>query len=537
MNLPFKKSLFLELTRYPLFVDFVRAANLMDIPHNLNSLEFKKGSNLKVYKLYLNQNLDLVERAIFTFLERYPAFWGVVFTINKMVSEYIISQSSNNLMVGNREYFIIKKINVINDCLIQAKLPDFDSTWLRHRIDKVVDKFLDSFYFKHNLKSKITDDREETLNNLYDYAVSIADRFLPNMKNFAIKKLDSIMSSDDVLKNYFDRVVVINLDRRADRWVAIQEKFAAINWPFKEPERFSAYDGNKLPVPVGWTDGPGTWGCLLSHREVLSRAIQDGLDNVLILEDDIFFAPDFENKLVSFIKGLPVEWDQIMLGGQYFDTSKAYDISPEVRKVSLCHRAHAYAVRGSFMRYMYSKLCASYGHVDHIMNTFQERFNVYTPQHFLIGQDGSPSDISGAQASPDLLRNPPDKDTPVFIIAPDLDLHKQVFESGLPLHFGALAPSGANAHLQKLTERPPKDLTFYISEFLNSSIWYARSVYPSKYSTILNPEGLLMEEVMQAKGNLNLIYIESMEQLQEAIAKYPFGEDLPSQFPEDKREI
>lgn len=531
MNFPFKKSLFLELLRYPLFVDFARNTNLVDIPLNVSLPEFR-GPNLKAYKTYLHKNVELVDLIISSFLEQHPAFWGVVFTINKMAAEYAVGYSDKSFNADKRENFILRKIQIIIDCIIQAKLPDFSPDWLRHRIDKIVDNYAASFYFKQHLKDKITDEQQETVTNLHSYAVSIADRFLHNFKGTVIKKLNSIMSVEDVLKTYFDRVVVINLDRRKDRWEAIQEKFAKINWPFKEPERFSAYDGDKLPVPVGWTQGSGTWGCMLSHREILSRAIQDGLDNVLILEDDIFFAPDFENRIVSFIKGIPMNWDQIMLGGQYFDGSKAYDISPEVRKVSLCHRAHAYAVRGTFMRYMYSKLCASYGHVDHVMNTFQDRFNVYTPRHFLIGQDGSPSDISGAKSSPDLMRNPPDKDTPVFIIAPDLDLHKQVFESGLPLHFGALSPSGANAHLQKLAERPPNNVEFAIFEFLNSSIWYARSVYPSKYSTLLNPEGLLLEQVLRSKGNLNLIYIESMDQLKEAIAKYPFGEDLPTQFPE-----
>jgi Glycosyltransferase family 25 (LPS biosynthesis protein) len=535
MNLPFKKSVFLELLRYPLFVDFARNANLMDIPHTINSVEFK-GPNLKSYKLYIHRNIESAERVISEFLEQHPAFWGVVLTINKMAAEYTVGYCNSSFAANKRELVVFKKIDVIKDCIIQSKLPDFEPDWLRHRIDKIVNKLTGSFDFAQHLKNKIVGTQEETVNNLYDYAVSIADRFLPNFKAAAIRKLDFIMNTEDVLKTYFDRVVVINLDRRQDRWKAIQEKFASINWPFKEPERFSAYDGEKLPAPIGWTSGPGTWGCLLSHREVLSRAIQDGLNNVLILEDDIFFAPDFEKRVVNFIKGVPLEWDQLMLGGQYFDTSKAFDISPEVRKVSLCHRAHAYAVRGNFMKYTYSKLCASYGHVDHIMNTFQDRFHIYTPRHFLIGQDGSPSDISGAQASPDLMRNPPDKDTPVFVIAPDLDLHKQVFESGLPLHFGSLAPSGANARLQKLADKPPHDLKFSIFEFLNSGIWYARSVYPSKYNTILNPHGLLLEPIMQTKSNLNLIYIESLEQLQEAIAKYPFGENLPSQFPEDKQQ-
>lgn len=534
MNVPFRKSVFLEIAKYPIFADFVNSSGLLIIPDNYDSVEFRH-KELKKYIKYLHDNIEIVEKLIDIFLEKNPVFWGVVFTINKMASEVIVGSNAEERIVY-RENFVSHKIKIILDCLVQARLPGFDAEWIKHRIDKsVISKYMDSFNFRNNLKAKIVDNQQDTVDNLISYTTSICDRFLPNLKHEIIKKLNDIMSAEDIMKNYFDRVVVINLDHRKDRWDALQEKLSKINWPFKTPERFSAYDGKKLPVPVGWTYGEGTWGCLLSHREVLARALQDGLQSILILEDDIFFAPDFENKVVNFLKAVPAGWDQLMFGGQFFHNSKTYDISPDVRKVSLCHRAHAYAVRGYFMEYLYSKLCASYGHVDHIMNTFQDRFTVYTPIHFLIGQDGSPSDISGMQESPDLMRNPPDKETPVFLIAPDIELHKEVVSSDLPLHFGTLSDKGANLELQNLAARPHRDLQQALHNFMLSSIWYARSVYPSRYSTILNPEGLLLEEIKASKGNLNLIYIESMDQLKEAIAKYPFGEDLPTQFPEEDK--
>lgn len=533
MNVPFKKSVFLELLRYPIFSDFARSYNLLDIPENVADVEFRK--NLQNYKNYLNENIAVVETITDIFLQNNPAFWGVVFAINNMAAELTIGQAVSSERVSRREGFVYLKLDIICDLLVQAKLPDFDVEHLKHRLNCTLNgkKALSAFNFKEHLLEKLVDSQKDTVLNLYSYAYSIADRFLVNSKTPFLIKLSKIMNSEDILKTYFDRVVVINLDRREDRWKAVQEKLAKINWPFKEPERFSAYDGDKLPTPIGWTSGKGTWGCLLSHREVLARAIQDRVQNILVLEDDIFFAPDFETRVVDFLKVVPADWDQIMLGGQFFEHSKVYDISPEVRKVSLCHRAHAYAVRGRFMSYMYSKLCSAYGHVDHILNTFQDRFNVYTPRHFLIGQDGSPSDISGKQSSPDLMRNPPDSDTPVFIIAPNLELHQQVVDSGLPLHFGSLSDTGTTKVIYDYAHRRPENLELNIHNFLISSIWYARSVYPSKYSTILNPEGLLLDTILKSKGRVNLIYIESLDQLKEEIAKYPFGETLPSQFPEE----
>lgn len=535
MNLPFKKSLFLELLRYPIFVDFVKAIGIVDVPEEVESREFIQ-QKLKPYKLYLQNNIDSVSSLLEVFLEKNPAFWGVVFTINKMAVEFTLGRVALEKNKDSREGFVAKKLEMVHSTLVNARLPEYDSAWLKHRINCTAFLAYDSFNFKERLLSQINDSQEETIKNLYLYAKSITDRFMLKSGGIQLNRLNKIMSHEDMLKNYFDRVVVINLDRREDRWKSVQEKLSKINWPFKEPERFSAYDGNALPQPIGWKDGPGTWGCLLSHREVLGKAIQDGLSSILVLEDDIFFAPDFEKKVLAFIKGVPDNWDQLMLGGQYFDDTKVYDISPEIRKVSLCHRAHAYAVRGNFMHYMYSKLCSSYGHVDHILNTFQDRFHVYTPRHFLIGQDGSPSDISGQSASPDLMRNPPDKDTPVFVLAPDIELHQAVVSSDLPLHFGAISESGVTREIENLAQKPVHNLVAVIHNFLIASIWFARSVYPSKYSTILNPEGLLLEQILQAKGHMNLMYIESLDQLKEAIAKYPFGEDLPTQFPEEKQQ-
>jgi glycosyl transferase family 25 len=536
MNLPFKKSLFLELLRYPVFVDFVKSASSLDVPEEIESAEFV-AKRLKPYRLYLQNNIDTVNSLTTTFLENNPSFWAIVFTINKMAVEFTLGQSGLEKRKQTRESFINKKLDMVYDTLMNAKLPGFDPAQLKNRINSTDFHVYGSYEFKQHLLDKITDNQEETIKNLYLYAMSMLDRFFVKSKDIVMGKFNRLMQYEDMLKNYFDRVVIINLDRREDRWKAIKDKLSKINWPFKEPERFSAYDGNYLPTPVGWKDGPGTWGCLLSHREVLARAIQDGLQNVLVLEDDIFFAPNFETRVLEFLKGIPENWDQIMLGGQYFDDTKVYDISPEIRKVSLCHRAHAYAVKGNFMRYMYSKLCSAYGHVDHILNTFQDRYNVYTPRHFLIGQDGSPSDISGKQASPDLLRNPPDKDTPVFVLAPDIELHKQVVASDLPLHFGTVSDAGVTREIENLATKPSSNLPFALHNFMLSSIWFARSVYPSKYSTILNPAGLLLEQILQAKGNINLIYIETLEQLKEAITKYPFGEELPSQFPESEKQI
>lgn len=536
MTFPFAKSIFIELARYEVFRAFVDSLNILEPIPDTNLESFNVRANKQHFTRYLHSNLAQVNDVLINFLQVHPAFWGVVHAINAMAAQFSLSQKLNLHKKTSKVSLLTSKIKLIQYCLIQAKLPNYSADNLRLHIEKGLKPHHLTFDFREHLLAKVTDSQSETVNNLYQYAHSIADRFLGDYALNIFKSLDKIMSADNMLENFFDRVVIINLDRRKDRWDAVQQKLSKINWPFKTPERFSAYDGSKLPVPVGWTYGQGTWGCLLSHREVLGRAISEGVESILVLEDDIFFADDFETRVVEFLKGVPADWDQLMLGGQFFDKSKAYDISPEVRQVSLCHRAHAYAVKGSFMRYMYSKLCSSYGHVDHIMNTFQERYKVYTPRTFLIGQEGSPSDISGMKSSPDLMRNPPEKDTPVFLIAPKLDLHTAVVSSDLPLHYGKVNQQGFNEDLfnisnnNKKLQRPA--IVQQLGNMLHSGIWYARSVYPSKYFTILNPVGVLLDELKEAAKGINLVYVESIDQIKETIAKHPFEEELPTQFPD-----
>lgn len=69
---------------------------------------------------------------------------------------------------------------------------------------------------------------------------------------------------------------VINLDSRPGRLEETAEQFKNIGWEF---ERFAGIDlGNYL-------------GCLQSHLQIVKSAKEQGLENVLVAEDDIIFTP------------------------------------------------------------------------------------------------------------------------------------------------------------------------------------------------------------------------------------------------------
>ncbi|MFO0824984.1 MAG: glycosyltransferase family 25 protein [Gemmataceae bacterium] len=203
----------------------------------------------------------------------------------------------------------------------------------------------------------------------------------------------------------FDRVVVINLRRRPDRLAAFRASLSECDWPFLEPTVFEAVDGLARPTPEGWADGAGAWGCLQSHRQVLDQAIRDHVKALLVLEDDACFRGDFRIQAEKFLNAVPSDWDQLMLGGQHMAT--AAPVVPGVVRCHKCHRTHAYAIRGRFLRDLSRHWDTASGHCDHVMGNLQPEYRVFAPDPFLVGQAAGPSDISGTTNSRKFWVPPP----------------------------------------------------------------------------------------------------------------------------------
>jgi hypothetical protein len=206
------------------------------------------------------------------------------------------------------------------------------------------------------------------------------------------------------VRDFFDKVVVISLRRRPERLAEFRANLAEHSWPFAEPQVFEAVDGSKLPLPNGWPcphgqDCRGTYGCLRSHVRVLEMAILDGVDKLLVLEDDakpIDKDGSFLRQAEQFLRDVPDDWDQLMLGGQHIDTPIKH--CDGVVRVSNTQRTHAYAVRGQFMRELYATWSGPHAttHCDHIMGRIQRNAKVYAPHPFLFAQARGPSDVSGS---------------------------------------------------------------------------------------------------------------------------------------------
>lgn len=189
----------------------------------------------------------------------------------------------------------------------------------------------------------------------------------------------------------FDRVTVINLDRRPDRKKEMESEFAK-GWPFVKPKFMTAIDGNKCKAPSSYKEGDYAWACLQSHRRAVEDAVNSGCESLLVLEDDAVLVEGFADKARQFITDLPDDWEFAWFGGHHMKPSNF--VKPGIVRSVHMDRCHAYAMRGRGLTELYKFWHQWHsGHCDWAISEWISQFNSYCAQPWLIGQRGGWSDI------------------------------------------------------------------------------------------------------------------------------------------------
>jgi hypothetical protein len=194
------------------------------------------------------------------------------------------------------------------------------------------------------------------------------------------------------MNRYFDRTVVINLQRRPDRRSQILDEFKK-GWPFADPTFFNAIDGRKLMCPVGFNEGNFAWACFQSFRRVVELAVNDGIESLLILEDDAVLCENFSEKASAFMADVPEDWDFVWFGGHHMNTPKF--VKPGYMQSVHMDRNHGFGVRGKALKELYRYWHQWHvGHCDWAISQWVSRWRSYCPEgDWLIGQRGGWSDI------------------------------------------------------------------------------------------------------------------------------------------------
>jgi GR25 family glycosyltransferase involved in LPS biosynthesis len=221
------------------------------------------------------------------------------------------------------------------------------------------------------------------------------------------KEVDTIRT---LLAKAFERVVCVNLKRRADRWESFLSQMESISYAFGPVIRFNAIDGNRVPAPDWYRVGEASyaWCCLVSHLRIWETALNDGVISLLILEDDAVFCDDFCKRAATFMENVPKDWDQLYFGGHHVPDSIPLRVNEHVYRPEATWRTHAYAIRGEFIKRLYSHVIAfnSEGrfpnpgayHVDHQLAALMRdpSVHVYCPGQWLVGQRSDFSEVAQA---------------------------------------------------------------------------------------------------------------------------------------------
>jgi len=185
------------------------------------------------------------------------------------------------------------------------------------------------------------------------------------------------------VNEYFDKVVVINLDRRTDRMEKLVPQLERLGIEY---ERHSAVDGNELGInPI--------FAGTMSHVEVLKKYKEQ---KVLVLEDDAQFVDDFNEKFEEVMQTLPNNWDIFYLGALLpKDTGKVLPVNQHWTRQVMTTGSQAYCISPVRMQHFIENLDGYEWYIDIGLRVFAENYNPYIAQPNLVTQFPSYSDLRG----------------------------------------------------------------------------------------------------------------------------------------------
>jgi glycosyl transferase, family 25 len=116
-----------------------------------------------------------------------------------------------------------------------------------------------------------------------------------------------------ILYDYFDRVSIIHLPDRVDRYRSLSSELSQLGIDIRKPKVQIPH----APVPSDWKGWPsrGVYGNFLSHLGILRQALQDGLQTVWVLEDDAIFSRRMRREQQRLVEKLQEsDWDFCFFG-------------------------------------------------------------------------------------------------------------------------------------------------------------------------------------------------------------------------------
>jgi hypothetical protein len=139
----------------------------------------------------------------------------------------------------------------------------------------------------------------------------------------------------------FSRVEIIHLRERRDRYEALRQELSRFGFPI---ERANIPDAPK-PEDANGFPSRGVCGNFLSHLDIIQRAEADGLESVLVLEDDAIFRTTIGSRGSEIAETIrTLDWDILYLGHSIRNPPPSEN--GLVAYSGAFYWAHCYAVKG-----------------------------------------------------------------------------------------------------------------------------------------------------------------------------------------------
>ena len=202
-----------------------------------------------------------------------------------------------------------------------------------------------------------------------------------------------MMTEQKTLTSYFDKIHCINLTKRIDRWKTVKEEFKKYN--INDVVRCEAIDGYKFD----WSNVPhnlkllkGELGLLETHINIISEAIANNYDSILIFEDDAKFNDDIIN-IEKYMELVPTDWDMIYFGGNHSYGKPPVKIIDNVYRLNHTYTTHCIAIKKNMYETVLKLIQNREKQIDVYYADLQNTHNIYGFVPSLVTQAVGFSDI------------------------------------------------------------------------------------------------------------------------------------------------
>ncbi len=211
--------------------------------------------------------------------------------------------------------------------------------------------------------------------NQYDRCVCVSvDTRYPESKH----KIDNIMNPMGVSVYYYVNGIT-EIDRIG------RENYDLIH-DHPKPDYFKSY-----------------YGCyyhMLARKKIIDQALSDGLENILIIEDDLELIPEFHDILSITISQIPERWD-ILYYGAYHKWAETTVIDTNLLKLNGSAGTHCIGFNKSVFQTILD--FPGINTFDNEMQAIHKEFQVYCVWPSVAVQSYGVSSITGKMPSSPLL--------------------------------------------------------------------------------------------------------------------------------------